>query len=393
MLPRRFEIENNVWNMNRCAGCGMCVAACSRGRLHFEPSMTHPTFKSKIKNVGLSTIEVDTCSFCDGMCAESCPRLKEWQKNEYLSIVSAKTTRNTNFNPINEVILDILATGLTNELIDSILIMDINRWDGKPYARVVQSIDELYRVSGNQGLWAPILSQLYKETLDKGFKKIAIVGPPCVTQAIKSCSNSRIEGLSVLRNVIALSISTFCLGCYEATLLDDLVNKLRVSPSEILNIKRSPNNTNLEVKLTTGNIASIPIEEEQKYMREGCARCTDYLGENADISIGQTGSQEGYSTIITWNLKGRNFINNCINSRLIEINDKVDQKAVNALCSDKERRLFTQSYDSLFIYSLESLTDEDRLTEIKKRFIDLFTPQRNNSTLKSRGGCIECNSC
>ncbi|MFX0206834.1 MAG: Coenzyme F420 hydrogenase/dehydrogenase, beta subunit C-terminal domain, partial [Candidatus Hodarchaeota archaeon] len=270
---------------------------------------------------------------------------------------------------------------------------DMNRWDGKPYARVVQSIDELYRVSGNQSLWSPILSQLYKETLDKGFKKIAIVGPPCIAQAIKSCTNSRVEGLSVLQNIISLSISTFCLGCYEITLIDDLIDKLRVSPSEILSIKRSPSNTNLEVKLTTGNIVSIPIEEEQKYMREGCARCTDYLGENADISVGQTGSQEGYSTLLAWNLNGRNFINNCINFGFIEINDKVDQKAINVLCSDKERRLNTQLYDSLFIYSLESLNDEERLIEVKKRFVDLFAPQKNNSPFKSRGGCIECNSC
>ncbi|MFX1511789.1 MAG: Coenzyme F420 hydrogenase/dehydrogenase, beta subunit C-terminal domain [Promethearchaeota archaeon] len=393
MLHRRFELENNVWNMNRCAGCGMCVAACSRGRLQFEPGIQHPTFKSKIKNVGLSVIEVDTCSFCDGMCAESCPRLTEWQKNEYLSIVSAKTTRKTNFNPINEIIFDILGMGLINELIDSILIMDTNRWDGKPYARIVQSIDELYRVSGNQGLWTPILSHLYKEKLEKGFKKIAIVGPPCVAQAIRSCSNSRIEGLSILRNVIALSIGTFCLGCYETTLLDDLMNKLRVSPSEILSIRRSPNNTHIEVKLSTGNVESIPIQDEQQFIREGCARCTDYLGENADISIGHAGSQEGYSTLIAWNLKGRNFINNCINSGLIEIIDKVDQKTVNAICFDKERRSQTQTYDSLFIYSLESLTDENRLAEIKTRFKDLFTPQRNNSKFKSRGGCIECNSC
>ncbi|MFX0062041.1 MAG: Coenzyme F420 hydrogenase/dehydrogenase, beta subunit C-terminal domain [Candidatus Hermodarchaeota archaeon] len=393
MPNRRFELENNVWNLDRCAGCGMCVAACSRGQLCFESSTSHPTFNPKVKNVGLSAIEVDTCSFCEGMCAESCPRLKEWEKEEYHRIFSAKTTRNTHANPVNEIIVDLLSAGLANEFIDAILIMDVNKWHGKPYSRVIRSIDELYRVSGTQNIWIPILPPLYQRTLTKEFRKIAIVGPPCVAQAVKCVSNSSIEGLSILRNVVGLSLSTFCSGFYEPALLDDLTSRLKVSPSEILSIGRSSENANLEIKLTNGKIELIPLEEVQKYMREGCARCTDYLGESADISVGQTGSKNGFSTLIVWNSKGRGFLNNCVNFNLIELSDNLDQEALVAARENKERRLRVQAFDSLLIYSLESLTDKDRLEDMKKRFLDLFSRTRNIKSSKTGDGCSECINC
>ena len=204
MLSRRLELENEVWNLDRCAGCGICVAACSRGRLEFKSDMPHPSFISKVKTVGLSVVDVDTCSFCEGMCAESCPRLKEWEESEIINVISAKTTRNTTSNHINEIVTDLLSAGFVNGFIDAALITDVNRWDGTPYTRVVRSIEELYEVSGNQRLWNPILSNLYHEVLNNEFNQIAIVGPPCVAQAIRRVNDSKLEVYRFYKSLLAL---------------------------------------------------------------------------------------------------------------------------------------------------------------------------------------------
>ncbi|MHA2297955.1 MAG: hydrogenase iron-sulfur subunit [Candidatus Hodarchaeales archaeon] len=394
ILPiKRLELENKVWNLDRCTGCGMCVAACSCGRLNFESGMIHPSFVPKVKTVGLSVIDVDTCSFCEGMCTESCPRLKEWDEKDINYLVSANTTRRTKGDPAHEIIVDLLSAALINGYIDSALIMDINREDGKPYSRIVQSIEELYRVSGKQGLWAPVLSSLYQEILHESYQRLAIVGPPCVIQAVKTVSDSTIEGLSILRNVIGLTIGTFCSGIYEQTFLEDLSNRFGVSPTEILSITRSPSDEKLQVKLATGKIESISIEETQQYLREGCSRCSDYLAMESDISIGQSGSQEGHSTLIAWNPKGKSIINNCLNFGLIEIQDNVDQEILSTIRSDKERRSRTQVFDSVLIYSLESLVDQNRIEDAKNRFLDLFTQKTQTASKNSqscRGGCNGC---
>jgi len=393
MLSKQQKLENEVWNVDRCAGCGMCVAACSRGRLEFKPEMEHPIFIPKMKTVGLSVVDIDTCSFCEGMCIESCPRLREWEERELKDVISVKTTRNITSNPINEIIIDLLSTGFMNGFIDAALIMDVNRWDGTPYSKIVRSIEELYEVSGNQKVWNPILSNLYHEVIKNDFHQIAIIGPPCVAQAVRRVTESEIEGLAILRKSIGIVIGLFCSGYYETALLEDLSSHLGVSSAEIISITSSVKGEYLEIKLNTGKNVTFPLEEEQKYLRKACARCTDYVANMADISIGQTGSQVGFASLITWNTKGRSFLNNCLNLGLIEVSEDVDLKTISAACSDKQRRKRTQTFDSLLIYSLESLTDENRLAEAKNRFMGLFTQKKNEKTLKIRGGCNGCSSC
>ncbi|UCH31614.1 MAG: Coenzyme F420 hydrogenase/dehydrogenase, beta subunit C-terminal domain [Candidatus Bathyarchaeota archaeon] len=393
MSHRYLELESQVWNVDKCSGCGMCVAACSRGRLSFDPGMNHPTFVPKIKTVGLSISDVDTCSFCEGLCTESCPRLKEWDNQEIGRLYAAKTTRACAGIPLNEVIIDLLSAGLVNGYFDSVLIMDMNKQDGKPSARVVHSVEELYQISGHQAVWTPILSSLYKEILDKHIKKIAVVGPPCVAQAVKKVSDSANDGLGILRDTLGISVAIFCPGFYEASILDDLSSRLKVSPADILSIRRSAANDILQVKLASGRTEKIPVEEEQKYLRKGCARCTDFLGEMADISAGAFGSSEGYATLIAWNPIGNNFIQNCLNFGLIETNSDVNLEALEAARSVKERRARTQAFDSLLIYSLESLTDKRRLEEAKRLFMDLFgdKSQESQKSSKSCGsGCVGC---
>ncbi len=393
LQSKQLELENQVWVMDRCAGCGMCVAACSRGRLHFESGMTHPEFVPKMKTIGLSVVELDTCTFCDKMCIESCPRLKDWDKQKIYSLISAKTVRFTSGNLVNEMIVDLLSAGFLNNYIDAVLIMDVNRWTGKPFVRVVRSVEDLYKVSGNQGVWTPILSSLYNELLNNGFEKVAIVGPPCVAQAVRSVSDSTIDGLSMIRNSIGISIATFCQGFYETHLIEDLSNILKISPAEILTISSSIKEDVLQVKLINGTIETLKLKEKQKFMRLGCARCTDYLGEAADISIGLDGSPKDYATLITWNPMGRRFLQNCINLGLIETENNVDQESLSIIGSNKERRSQAQAFDLLQIYSLEALVDPSRLEDAKRRFKELFDLKKHTSPKVSSGCGSGCNGC
>ncbi|MHA2494676.1 MAG: Coenzyme F420 hydrogenase/dehydrogenase, beta subunit C-terminal domain [Candidatus Hodarchaeales archaeon] len=393
MQSRQLRLENQVWALDRCAGCGMCVAACSRGRIHFESGMTHPEFVPKVKTVGLSVVDVDTCSFCDEMCVESCPRLKEWDKQKISSLISAKTVRFTSGNLANEIIVDLLSAGFLNGYIDAVLIMDMNRWTGKPFSRVVRSVEELYKVSGNQGVWTPILSPLYNELLSNGFGKVAIVGPPCVAQAVRCVSDSTIDGLSMIRNSIGISIATFCQGFYETHLIEDLASILKISPAEILTISSSVKEDVIHVKLINGTIESLKLKEKQKFMRQGCSRCTDYLGETADISVGLDGSPKDYATLIGWNPTGKRFIQNCVNLGLIETENNVDQESLSIIGSNKERRSQAQAFDLLQIYSLEALVDPNRLEDAKHRFKELFDLKTQNSHKLPNGCGSGCNGC
>ena len=76
-MSKRLEAE--VWSLDNCAGCGMCVAACSKQVLGWpEGGGTHPVREERIKTVGYTKVPLDSCTFCEKFCEEACPRLERW---------------------------------------------------------------------------------------------------------------------------------------------------------------------------------------------------------------------------------------------------------------------------------------------------------------------------
>jgi ferredoxin len=81
-MERRLDAE--VWSLERCAGCGNCVALCSKGVLHWGAD-EQPYREERQKSLGLSHIALDTCSCCQKFCEEGCPRLQdEWRAPQTL---------------------------------------------------------------------------------------------------------------------------------------------------------------------------------------------------------------------------------------------------------------------------------------------------------------------
>lgn len=74
-MSKRLEAE--VWSLDTCAGCGLCVAACSKQVLKWDGS-THPVLDRRTKTVGYTKEIFDSCSFCSKFCEEACPRLQHW---------------------------------------------------------------------------------------------------------------------------------------------------------------------------------------------------------------------------------------------------------------------------------------------------------------------------
>jgi ferredoxin len=50
-MSKRLEAE--VWSLDNCSGCGMCVAACSKQVLHWDTG-DHPVLAQRVKSVGYS---------------------------------------------------------------------------------------------------------------------------------------------------------------------------------------------------------------------------------------------------------------------------------------------------------------------------------------------------
>jgi len=356
-------LKKKVWDVNRCSGCGMCVSTCAKNVIHFPEDSDQPILEVKERNIGLSHVVVDTCFFCEKPCEESCPRLKEWEDGPVIRIISAVSKL-----PGSDVIDALLISALRCGLIDGAILWDVERSSFKPLPRVATSEDEILKSAGYQHLWFPVLTALNDAIYGRGLRKIAIVGPPCVAQAVKTVLSSTNKKLEIYRERIRLTIGLFCDGIYSYQLVtNEIVNRFNIKPYDINTVKVDLRSALLRIIMHDGSEKTIPLSDVRKYMRDGCARCTDFTSEWADLSVGDLGSEKGKTTVIVRTPIGENCLDYAIREGTIEIaKTPVNMEEIQRFVSDKKRREQAQEVDSLLLSTLDALSGEKSREEIEE---------------------------
>jgi coenzyme F420 hydrogenase subunit beta len=252
------KLQQEVWALQRCSGCGVCVAACSKGVLYWGDEQ-HPLLEKREKVLGLSHTELRTCEVCEKFCELSCPRLADLTPIEPLSAVSARTASVLQSGEPNDVIRSLLVAGQSADLIDGVVMLDVDTWTMEPVARVATSVDEIVGGVGMQYLWAPVLSTLNEAIFERGLTKLAVVGPPCVAEGVRELLNAEHERLWPYRQAIRVSIASFCIGIYMPDMVTELLERGKgISRHEIRGLTTSATDGTLTVSLWDGAECTIP---------------------------------------------------------------------------------------------------------------------------------------
>ncbi|MCU0860962.1 MAG: Coenzyme F420 hydrogenase/dehydrogenase, beta subunit C-terminal domain [Methanomassiliicoccales archaeon] len=368
------ELERHVWNLGKCLGCGACVSACSRGVLRFAQD-AHPSHRVTERKVGLSAHRPDPCWGCEQLCVKVCPKMNSLPEGRMVSISSVRpslTSKSSGHSMYGDQVVDvinhILVAALESEFIDGAIVTDVDAWIWDPQPRVVTSVKEIYETADRKVIWAPTLTALSEAVYEKGLKRIAIVGTPCTMQAARLLMESEAQGLEALRRSIRVLIGRFCGGIARKELVRELVERdMAISPTNIATMDRSTKDKSLVITLRDGNVREIPLASTQKYLRDGCARCTDYLAEAADLSIGDLGSRHGYATVVTWNDAGENLLTRSAQTGQLEITKRVDIEALQNAKRNKSRRARAEQLDEELLLMLEGLTESGSKAEAIKR--------------------------
>lgn len=346
------ELKRKVWDVKRCSGCGMCVSACAKNIIFFPEGSDQPALKITEKNIGLSHVVVDTCFFCEKPCEESCPRLKEWGNGPEIRTISTVSKL-----PDGDVVKALLLSALKRGLIDGAVLWDVERDSFKPLARVATSEDEILESAGYQHLWFPVLTALNDAIYEKGLRSIAIVGPPCIAQAVRTVLSSTSKKLEMYRERIRLTVGLFCDGAYSYRLVtNEIVNRFDIEPYDINTIRVDLRDALLKITLRNGSEEAIPLPEVRRYMRDGCARCIDLTSEWADLSVGALGSEKGKTTVIVRTPVGEKCLNYAIREGLIKIEKTpVNTEEIRRFVLNKKRRKRVQEIDSLLLSMLDAM--------------------------------------
>jgi coenzyme F420 hydrogenase subunit beta len=385
------RLESEVWALDNCSGCGLCVAACSKQVLKWDGS-DHPILEQRTKTVGYTKETLDSCSFCQKFCEEACPRLQHWAPLEAQNVLAASARGPMRSGAPNDVIRAVLAAGRTAGLLDGILMLDLDPWDLKPVARIATTVLEVVSAIGPQYLWAPVFNVLNEAVFEQDMKNIAVVSTPCAAQAIRKLKSSTNTRLQPYQDAIRLTIAVFCTGIYRPEMINEiLIKRLDVLPEQVKRLQFSGDREVMQAVLWDGSVRTIPRQQAESYTRPGCGTCDDYLGESADIAVGSLGAPEGTSTLIVRSRVGEKFVRNAVQMNLLETSHRVDQAALEAASADKDRRVRAQSFKDLQILMLDALADPLRRGEALQQFARLYrTPERPGAKRELRGGCTSC---
>jgi coenzyme F420 hydrogenase subunit beta len=336
MNEKSFEdLKREVWDRGLCSGCGACIAVCPGDVLCFNRDES----SGSPRNIGYCKQATDTVN-C-GACYAVCPRVHPVTApplGNYISILSAQAAFTIPRKQSGGAVTAILANALDEGFIDAVVTVTEDRWTLQPASVVITSSGDLIQQAGSRySWWVPLLGALKTAVVDRKFRRIAVVGVPCVAQAVQRIRESDNDLLKPYARSIRLMIGLFCTETFDYhALVEERLGKVyHISPRQI---QRLDVRGKLEVTLTDGSTRTIPLKELDDTIREGCHSCTDFTAINADISAGSIGSAPGHTTIVIRNPEGMSFIEHAVSHGRLITSEEVDIASIEKLAQAKIKR-------------------------------------------------------
>lgn len=160
---------------------------------------------------------------------------------------------------------------------------------------------------------------------------IALVGTPCVVQGASALEYFDHDGVATL----ALSIALFCTRSFE---YDRLAGELTARGVDLAAADRlDVSDGTLRVLDESGDIRfEAPVDAFDTAGLRGCEECADFLGEAADLSVGNVGSDEDETTVVVRTTRGETAIEQAAGA--LEMRNLPGTEAIKRLDSWNRRR-------------------------------------------------------
>jgi coenzyme F420 hydrogenase subunit beta len=280
----------------RCVACGSCVSICPVDAISFDglPKLT------------------GKCTAC-GDCYTACPRVEhDFGESEVSALGRNRSTDEAAHGillgayAVRTLLSEVKKHAQDGGAVTSILLSCLDEGTNAvvagldkektwfPVPVLAKDNHTVIECAGTKYTSAPMLLAV-KQAEKEGLKKLAFVGTPCQIHALR-----RRQKNSPKTDTLALGL--FCMETFDydklmAYLKDQGVDPEKVKKFEIKSgkfIAHKEGEPPFEVK----------IRKLKELSRTCCRVCLDYTSELADLSIGNVGSPDGYSTVLVRTEKG-----------------------------------------------------------------------------------------
>ena len=341
-LAQMYGIEKpTLWVEDEeedCILCGLCTRVCSEligvSAINFAKRGVEREVTAPYQDFS------NDCIGCGG-CAMVCPTgSKKIRIHTYASVSHLKGTRDENLGVCRDVfsakssiegqdggvVTALLLSGFERGLFDAAIV--VQRKEGySAEAVIAENADEITKAKGTKYLRISITPKLM-ELIEKGKRKIAVVGVPCQARAARKIQQT-------LQNDFPdLEITIIGLFCYEAFDYEKLKEETkRLLDVDLDKAEKTQIQKGKFIVQIGGQEKACRVKELDNAIEKGCPFCSDFTALFADVSVGSVGSESGFSTVLVRSERGGKLC-----EKLEIIRGSVQKEAVAKLSNFKKIR-------------------------------------------------------
>jgi coenzyme F420 hydrogenase subunit beta len=196
----------------------------------------------------------------------------------------------------------------------------------KPVAKLVKSKKELLESGGTIYTHAAIVQEMlggFKE----GLSSLAVVGTACNIAAVTKMQDHPAGLFNVDKKASVFKVSLFCMESFD---YDKLKGFLKKEGVDIANVDRFAISKGQFMVTVGDEEKSWPVADLNAIAASSCSYCLDLTGMNSDISCGNIGSDEGWTTVIVRSKQGEKVFKEVIKAGLVEA-EELEDKAFTAV--------------------------------------------------------------
>lgn len=250
-------------------------------------------------------------------------------------------------------VTSIMLSAFDNKKIDGVVATKNGENSLRPEPIYAKSQKEILSTAGMRHTYSSHISALSKV---KKNEKIAFVGLPChVAAASKLRDKFNIEYL----------VGIACGTNYDYGKFASLMKEHGIEPSEIkrYTLRDTRNLMPYFLFETENKRIEIPVSRTIDCRHDNCKKCSDYLGEDSDISFGTLGAPKGWSIAFIRNGKGKELLD------LAEKKGYVETKPVKDSYFSKLYRFFPRKAYLYLSFKTANLAGAYLMADFKKNYL------------------------
>jgi coenzyme F420 hydrogenase subunit beta len=309
-----------VIRKNTCVTCGVCEAVCPVNTVKIEDGTP--------KLVGLCI----ACQLCYRNCPVASFNVSEMEEKVFgrkrtdeeaaigihRGIYAVKANDEEIQNKaqdggaVSAILVNFLSNGGDGAVIAG--VEEAKPWSAKPI--VATSREDILDGAGTKYTNSPSIVGVATAIQEYSLSNFALVGTPCQMQGIRNIetepwSDERIKG------AVGLRVGLFCMETFSYSSFMEYLsnNEIDVSKIEKFEIKSGK-----FIAYQNGEeVHNVKLAKVKSLVRSCCHMCGDFSAEFADLSVGNVGSPDGWSTVIVRTEIGEKALTSAEKVGLVEV--------------------------------------------------------------------------